>query len=379
MKPAGTTAKATLKASIDGSVLYLCGEWTVFGIAELSAKLESFQWPSSDNFVLDLSNASKLDSAGAWLLITIKQRLSKSAQKILLQGGSDEQHKLLELVEHRMDEYASASLSLLQKQGFVASVGQAAWNQVEQFLSLLAFIGENSVVTFRSILLPTSIRWKTVVNNLQQVGVNALPIIGLLSFLLGIVIAYQGGVQLRQYGANIFVVELINLTMLRELSPMMAAIIVAGRSGSAFTAQIGTMKVSEEVDALRSIGISPLEMLVTPKLFALIIALPLLTVYADLMGVFGGMVMAAVMLDISFSEFIARTPDAVSLTSFLLGIGKAPVFAVVIVLVGCFQGFRVSGGADSVGRNTTMSVVQAIFLIIVSDAAFSIAFSWLGI
>jgi phospholipid/cholesterol/gamma-HCH transport system permease protein len=250
---------------------------------------------------------------------------------------------------------------------------------VEQAGALLAFIGETVVAILRTLLRPARIRWAALFANLEQAGVNALPIVGLLSFLLGIVIAYQGGMQLRSYGANIFIVELVSLTMLRELAPMMAAIIVAGRTGSAFTAQIGTMQVTEEIDALRTIGISPMDLLVLPKLFGLMLALPLLAVFADAMGVLGGMVMASVILDVSFSDFLDRIPQTVSLTSFLIGVGKAPVFAAIIAMVGCFQGFQVHGGADSVGRQTTVSVVQSIFLVIVADAGFSILFSWMGI
>jgi phospholipid/cholesterol/gamma-HCH transport system permease protein len=167
--------------------------------------------------------------------------------------------------------------------------------------------------------------------------------------------------------------------MVRELAPLITAIIIAGRTGSAYTAQIGTMMVTEEVDALRSIGVSPLEILVLPKLIALVIALPLLTVFADVMGLFGGMIMSASMLDINSTTFISRLAEALSLNSFLSGIGKAPVFAAIIAAVGCFQGFRVFGSAESVGRQTTISVVQSIFLVIIVDAVFSIAFAKLGI
>jgi phospholipid/cholesterol/gamma-HCH transport system permease protein len=231
----------------------------------------------------------------------------------------------------------------------------------------------------RSVLQPRRIRWPVLWLEVQRAGVDALPITGLLSFLLGVVIAYQGGVQLQLYGANIFIVELVSITMLRELAPMMTAIIVAGRTGSAYTAQIGTMQVTEEVDALRTIGIAPMDALVLPKVIGLSLALPLLTVFADAMGVLGGMAMSATMLDVSAGEFTERIPEAVSLTSFLIGIGKAPVFAALVALVGCFQGMQVRGGADSVGRQTTTSVVQSIFLVIVADAVFSVIFSWLGI
>jgi phospholipid/cholesterol/gamma-HCH transport system permease protein len=229
------------------------------------------------------------------------------------------------------------------------------------------------------MLRPLRIRWPLVIKELQNAGVNALPIVGLLSFLIGIVIAYQGGVVLRDYGANIYVADIVGLSMVRELAPLITAIIVAGRTGSAYTAQIGTMMVTEEVDALRSIGVAPLEMLVVPKLIALVIALPLLTVFADVMGLFGGMIMSAGMLDMNSTTFINRLAEALSLDSYLSGIGKAPVFATIIATVGCFQGFRVFGSAESVGRQTTISVVQSIFLVIIVDAVFSIAFAKLGI
>ncbi|MGB2974007.1 MAG: ABC transporter permease, partial [Candidatus Competibacter sp.] len=205
------------------------------------------------------------------------------------------------------------------------------------------------------------------------------PIIALLSFMMGVVIAYQGGQQLKAYGANIFIVELISLTMLRELAPLITAIIVAGRTGSAYTAQIGTMQITEEVDALRTIGISPMDLLVIPKLLALVVALPLLTVFADALSVFGGMVMAQTLLAVNFSDFLDRVPQVVTLTSFLLGVGKAPVFAAIIALVGCYQGFHVRGGADSVGRQTTVSVVQSIFLVIAADALFSVVLGGVGL
>jgi len=203
--------------------------------------------------------------------------------------------------------------------------------------------------------------------------------VGLLSFLLGIVVAYQGAGQLKQYGANIFVADLLGLSMLREFAPLITAIIVAGRSGSAYAAQIGTMAVTEEIDALRTIGIPPLDLLVLPKIIALVIALPLLTAYADVLGVFGGMIMARSQLGVGFGEFLDRFVLAVDISTYLVGICKAPVFAIIIAVIGCFQGFRTQGGADSVGRQTTRSVVQAIFLVIVADALFSVAFSVLDI
>jgi phospholipid/cholesterol/gamma-HCH transport system permease protein len=197
--------------------------------------------------------------------------------------------------------------------------------------------------------------------------------------LLGVVVAYQSADQLRHYGANIFVVDLIGISMLREFAPLIAAIIIAGRSGSAYAAQIGTMSVTEEIDAMHVLGIVPIEMLVLPKLIGMVISLPLLTVWADMLGVFGGMLTAKAQLDVSFVDFVARLVKAIEMTTYTVGLGKAFVFAIIITMIGCFQGFRTKGGADNVGRQTTRSVVQSIFLVIVADALFSVLFSILKI
>lgn len=258
-------------------------------------------------------------------------------------------------------------------------LGQRVIAALTQVYAPLGFLGESAMALAGWLAHPARIRWRPILFNLRGAGFDALPIVGTLSFLLGIVVAYQGADQLRQYGANIFVADLVGLSMLREFAPLMTAIIIAGRSGSAYAAQIGTMAVTQEIDAMRTIGIAPLEMLVLPKVVALVIALPLLTVFADLLGVAGGMLMARAQLGIGFGEFLDRFSKAVSVTSYLVGIGKAPVFAAIIVLVGCFQGFRTRGGADSVGQQTTRAVVQSIFLVIVADALFSIAFSVLDL
>ena len=258
-------------------------------------------------------------------------------------------------------------------------VGRGTEGVWKQGFAMLSFLGESTLAFVGWVAHPGRIRWHPILFNMRSAGLDALPIVGLLSFLLGIVVAYQAADQLRQYGANIFVTDLVGLSMLREFAPLMTAIIVAGRSASAYAAQIGTMAVSQELDAMRTVGIAPLDMLVLPKLIALVIALPLLTVFADVMGVLGGMLMARVHLGVSFNEFLDRFPKAVSTTSYLVGVGKAPVFAAIVALVGCFQGFCTRGGADSVGLHTTRAVVQSIFMVIVADALFSVAFSMLGL
>jgi phospholipid/cholesterol/gamma-HCH transport system permease protein len=261
----------------------------------------------------------------------------------------------------------------------VQNLGRAALERLTQPLALLGFVGESAVTFAGCVRHPQRIRWRPILFNLRSAGFDALPIVGLLSLLLGVVVAYQGANQLRQYGANILVADLIGLSMLREFAPLITAIIIAGRSGSAYAAQIGTMMVTEEIDAMRTVGIVPQELLVLPKVVALVIAMPLLTVFADVLGVLGGMMMARLQLGVGYGEFMDRLVRAVSVTDYLIGVLKAPVFAAIIVMVGCFQGFRTQGGADSVGRQTTRSVVQSIFLVIVADALFSVAFSALDL
>ena len=258
-------------------------------------------------------------------------------------------------------------------------MGRNVCEALAQANALLGFLGQNAMAGVGWFTHPKRIRWRPILFNLRSAGLDALPIVGLLSLLLGVVVAYQGADQLKQYGANIFVADLVGLSMLREFAPLMTAIIIAGRSGSAYAAQIGTMTVTQEIDAMRTIGIAPLEMLVLPKLLALLIALPLLTVFADVTGVLGGMLMARSQLGIGYGEFLDRFAQAISVTTYLTGLGKAPVFAAIIVMVGCFQGFRTRGGADSVGRQTTRAVVQSIFLVIVADALFSVVFNLLDL
>ena len=258
-------------------------------------------------------------------------------------------------------------------------IGRRANAAYLELVVLLSFVGESALAFARSVAHPARMRWRPILYNIRSAGFDALPIVGVLAFLIGIVVSYQGADTLRQYGANIFIVDLIGLSMLREFAPLVTAIIIAGRSGSAYAAQIGTMAVTEEIDAMRTVGISPLEMLVLPKVIALAIVMPLLTVYADAIGVFGGMIMSRSQLGVGYEEFLGRFVKAVTITDYMIGIGKAPVFAAIIAVVGCHQGFRTKGGPDSVGRQTTRSVVQSIFLVIVADALFSILFSALDL
>ena len=354
---------------------WICaGAWVLRAVSELEPKLARLARAADGDLSLDASAVSAMDTSGAWLMHRTMRALQRNGRKVSVLGLRPEFEALLKLIAARDVAPRSEPLP-----GLLYRIGRQTWQSLGNAFGMLSFLGENTLVLLRALVQPQRIRWRAIAYNLQTTGFEALPITGLLSFLMGIVIAYQGAEQLRQFGANIYVADLVGLAMVRELSPMLTAIIVAGRSGSAYAAQIGTMKVTEEIDALRTIGVGPLELLVLPKVLALIVALPLLTVYTDVMGVLGGMIMARAQLDVSFSAFADRLDEAITLHSYLVGVGKTPVFAVIIALVGCYHGFQVSGSADSVGRQTTLSVVQSVFLVIVTDALFSIVFSWYDI
>jgi phospholipid/cholesterol/gamma-HCH transport system permease protein len=360
-----------------GRAARCAGAWTVQGIASLEGRIDGLPWPPGGDVVLDAAGISALDTSGAWLLQRTLLALRAQGRAASVRGLRPEFDALLQLVASRAVTPASALPP--PPPGAVASLGRKAWADLVNAVEFLAFVGEAFAALARSILAPRRIRWLAILHNMETAGFDALPITGLLSFLMGIVIAYQGADQLQRFGANIFVADLVGIAMLRELSPLLTAIIVAGRSGSAYAAQIGTMKVTEEIDALRTVGVGPQELLVLPKMLALIVVLPLLTVYTDITGVLGGMLMAQTKLDVSFEAFIDRLSEAIVLSTYWTGLFKAPVFAMIIALVGCFRGFEASGSADSVGRQTTIAVVQSIFLVIVVDAVFSIVFNILDL
>ncbi|MDP3637752.1 MAG: ABC transporter permease [Azonexus sp.] len=358
----------------------LAGAWTTRGIDLKQLEKSIIVTPTRGPLIIDSAQIDALDSVGAWLLQKRLYQLRADGAVIQINNLHPDFAAMLALAEQEIAEQTSAPTPFAtEPSSGLASIGRKTQAFSEQGLALLSFVGETAVALAGSIAHPARFRWRPILYNIRLAGVDALPIVGLLSFLLGIVVAYQGAGQLRQYGANIFVVDLVSLSMLREFAPLITAIIIAGRSGSAYAAQIGTMAVTEEIDAMRTLGIAPLELLVLPKIIALFIAFPLLTVFADFLGVFGGMVMARAQLDVGFSEFLERFTKAVSITDYLIGICKAPAFALIIAVVGCFQGFRTTGGADNVGRQTTRSVVQATFLVIVADALFSVVFSAMGI
>jgi len=374
----GPIAELTLdRDGATGAAIRCTGPWTVQGITELESRIETVPWPREGEVIIDAAGLSALDTSGAWLLHRTTRGLRAHGLAVRIDGLRPEFTSFIRLIESRAVTAEAATPPA--RAGALESLGRKALAEAHNAIDFMAFVGEAFTVLLRSIAQPHRIRWRAILHNVQTAGFEALPITGLLSFLMGVVIAYQGADQLKRFGANIFVADLVGIAMLRELSPLLTAIIVAGRSGSAYTAQIGTMKVTEEIDALRTVGVSPQELLVLPKMLALVVVLPLLTVYTDVTGVLGGMLMAQTQLGLSFDAFLERLDAAIVMSTYLTGISKAPVFAMIIALVGCYRGFETAGSADSVGRQTTISVVQSIFLVIVTDAIFSVVFNLLDL
>ncbi len=363
------------QASIEivDNVTYCRGRWVLSNVADLEYQAGALDWPERGGAIYDASEITAMDTSGAVLLHQSLRAAGRGGRTSSLKGLPPEFAALLKMVE---TQPVRASGAVFAQGGWIERVGRAVWHQLESGGRGLAFLGESAVAFLHALRRPGALRWRSLLRMLQIDGVNALPITGLLTFLIGVVIAYQGAEQLQKFGTNIFIVDLVGISLLREIAPLIVAILIAGRSGSAYAAEIGTMKVTEELDAVRTLGISPMALLVLPRALALVIALPLLTVYADALGVFGGMLIASGQLNVSFTEFVSRFEEAVAVRHLFIGIAKAPFFAVIIALVGCYQGFQIRGGVDDVGRHTTISVVQSIFLVIVFDAICSVLLNW---
>ena len=378
----GGTETGRVDVAIQDSMLEvrLAGRCTLDQVESIAARLGDINPDRSTIARIDLSGVTALDTAGAWILFRFIRRLESLCARVDLAGQTPAQVALLERMRLVLeDRRPLARPAVWPIREMVERVGHAAISFFERAQSLISFFGLVATVLARVVARPGRVRFISVLSHVERIGLDAMPIVGLLSFLIGVVLAYQGADQLRAYGAEIFTVNLLGVSVLRELGVLLTAIMVAGRSGSAFTAEIGTMKVNEEVDALTTLGLDPVEVLVLPRLIAMMIALPLLVFFADMMALFGGAVMAMLVLDISLAQFIVQFREAVTLRMFWVGIVKAPFFAFLIAMVGCYEGLRVEGSAESVGRLTTKSVVESIFLVIVIDAAFSIFFSYMKI
>ncbi|MHA1536523.1 MAG: ABC transporter permease [Alphaproteobacteria bacterium] len=380
-----TAEAGWFKTSRDGDCLVVetGGRWNVRTVEALEGKLRQIgneaRAGKAKSARIDMAAVDALDTAGAWLIARTRLGLSAAGIPAEVVSAGAAFVALLERVEKALANETTAPKKSYRFVRMIESVGKTQFDMFAVGRNLLSFFGLTLIVFMRVLLRPSRLRFTALVFRMHSTGLNAMPIVGLLSFLIGVVVAFQGADQLRQFGAEIFTVNLLGVSILRELGPLITAILIAGRSGSAFTAQIGTMKVNQEVDAMETIGLDPVEILVIPRVLALMITLPLLVFYADIMAMLGGMLMATQALDISVSTFLKQLQSSITITTFLVGMVKAPVFAFLISLVGCFEGFNVSGSAESVGRQTTTSVVEAIFLVIVVDAVFSIIFSYLGI
>lgn len=352
----------------DASGLALSGPVTLATLGEVRAQLGR-----APGGAVDLSAVTALDTAGAWALA------SRAGPGVT--GASAAQRLLLETVDAALNA-APAGLPRRSRQslgGLLAGVGEATSGVVTATVQGLGFLGLVMVRLAATLARPRRLRVTAMVHHMQAAGLNAVPIVALMGFLIGVVLAFQGAAQLRQFGAEVFVVDLIAVSILRELGMLLTAIIVAGRSASAFTAAIGSMKMREEIDAMRVLGLDPVELLVLPRLLALVIVLPVLGLIASLAGLFGGGLMAWIELGISPGQFTSQLLASVGATQVLVGLSKAPFFAAIIALVGCQQGLLVKGDAESLGQRTSRAVVIAIFLVIVVDALFSVFFALWGV
>jgi len=360
----------------DGMVVRAGGRWELAALAKLDATLRRLAPPPQPQRVeIDLSALEHLDTAGAWLVHRTQKTLTASGIAVEIAGASPAHAAILERVAESDVAQDMARPEPHPVVEMIERTGRVAIAQMRDALGYLEFIGRIVATAAVMVVRPGRIRVTSLVSHLERVGLNAMPIVGLLSFLIGMVISFQGFFFNDTAATEIYTINLLGVSVLRELGILLTAIIVAGRSGSAFAAEIGTMQVNEEVDAIRTIGLDPVEILVMPRVAALFIALPLLTVYADVMGLLGGMAMAVLVLDISVSQFVETLRNAVPVWAFFVGLIKAPFFGALIGLVGCREGLKVTGSAESVGIQTTRAVVVSIFLVIVTDAVFSIFFS----
>lgn len=327
--------------------------------------------------VVDLSGLHYIDGAGAAVLLDIESAARVAGNSFSLTGLKGDVEGLLSLVD-RKKLTALIHLPPRKPQSVPVEVGEAALGLLDDVRRMLVFIGDATGALVHAAVRPGSVRWRDTFYYMERAGADALPIVGLISLLMGLILGFQAVLQLAQFGANIYCADLVGLSVLRELGPLMTCILVAGRSGSSFAAEIGTMKVSEEVDALSTMGFDPVRFLVVPKVIALVLMVPLLTLYADFLGLVGGMIVGITRGGLTMSAYLAQSYEAIGLWDIGQGLIKCVFFAIIIALVGCMRGFQVRGGAASVGLYTTSAVVSGIFLIIVTDAVFTIIFQYYG-
>ncbi|WP_424931597.1 ABC transporter permease [Amaricoccus macauensis] len=373
----GAQPQIDLERSGDGARLHLGGPLRIATLHDWQA--QAMPEIGHVALVIDIRDVVSLDTAGAWFLLDLERRLAAGGAEVSFDGMSAKTSALMEIVRDnlpRSEEEPEAKKGLT---GCLEDLGRTTWSVWRTMLELNGLLGQLLVRGAGLIVQPGRLRWTAMVAHMQAAGLQALPIVALMSFLIGVVMAFQGAVQLRAFGAEIFVVDLLAISILRELGVLLTAILVAGRSGSAFTAAIGSMKMREEIDAMRTLGLDPVEVLVLPRVLALVIMLPILAFFADIAGLLGGALMSWINLGISPGLFLARLLEETDVWNFVVGMVKAPFFAATIGLVGCFEGLKVEGNAESLGARTSRSVVEAIFLVIVLDALFSVFFAIVGV
>jgi len=352
------------------ATLRFTGDLSLANLGDLPDRLDNFEGAVSR---IDLSAVERIDTIGAWVV----HRFARDKDAKVEGLGADEQNLFDQVVaaEQPVAMQIHRPHSLVR---VVAEIGDAVIQTFHTMWGLLGFMGATTLAFLSVFRHPSRFRFNATVHRFEVVGVSALGIIGLMSFLIGIVVAQQGAVQLRQFGAEVYTINLLGRLTLRELGVLMTAIMVAGRSGSAFAAQLGTMKLTEEIDAMRTIGVSPMEALVVPRTLAVVLMMPLLGFYSSLIAIIGGGILCWATLDIPLVTFVQRIREVVPMADLYVGLIKAPVFGAIIAIAGCFQGMQVEGDAEQVGARTTAAVVQAIFLVIVLDAFFAIFFSEIG-
>ncbi|MFJ5236378.1 MlaE family lipid ABC transporter permease subunit [Pseudomonas neuropathica] len=381
MTSSSISGNAQLDTSITPTRLRVTGDWTLAHYAELKQLSEKLHGQYDANTPIDLNSLGALDTAGASLLVELlgSERLGKSAEHPDCTLTSADR-ALLQTVYCSMTDFCvpikepeiSVSVQLLTR------IGRAVDTVWQDTLQLLGFVGLIMETIARNLLRPKRWRITPMIAHIEQTGLDAAPIVALLTFLVGAVVAFLGATVLASFGATIFTVDLVGFSFLREFGVLLTAILMAGRTASAFTAQIGSMKANEEIDAIRTLGLDPMELLVVPRVLAMLVALPMLTFLAMLCGIIGGGVVCAVSLDISPAMFLSLLQSDIGIQHFLVGLVKAPIFAFLIAAIGCLEGFKVSGSAESVGAHTTSAVVQSIFVVIVLDAVAALFFMEMG-
>lgn len=367
------TASLSLQGAGDEKRLWLRGDWSAAAMAQVEAQLLGLT-PLQGRIVCDWRDARSPGIGSVWLLLTRLIELGASHLEIEHDGSPPHFLELLQKLAHERHLARSAREESASLEGLLGKVGLWAVIQGRHAHAVTAFFGRIVAVFGQMLGRPKALRISSLARHMYETGITAIPIVSLIAFLISVIVAYLGAQQLSRFGADIFVVDLVTISVLREMGVLLTAIIVAGRSGSAFAAEIGVMQLNEEVDALRAMGLNPIEVLVVPRVLALCIVLPCLTVIADAMGLAGGGLLSLVNLHIPLPQFINRLQESLSPTTFWSGLVKAPVFALLIAMVGTYRGMQVRDSARELGRLTTVAVVQAIFFVIFADALFAVLF-----